>query len=468
MVSTEVVKFWFPKILQMCSEFVEGAPVVSIVGRTNVGKSSLFNKLVGRRVSIVHDSEGVTRDCVRSSYVWGGRLFNLVDSGGLEFCSDDLISSKIEEQVEISVDSSDLILFVVDSTVGLIPLDMEIAKMLKMRNKPVIVCVNKCDRTNDESSLCDFFSLGFDDVVPVSSVHGHGTGDLLDLISERVPEKKCKSIETIKVSIVGKPNVGKSSLVNRLCDKQSSIVSDVAGTTRDAVNSVVFGADGTCFTLIDTAGIRKKNNLKGNIERYSNFRSYDSVSMCDVCIVVIDACEWITSQDAKICGISKNYFKPCILLVNKWDKLESNPDNVLKFNKKIEELLKFASYLKVMYISAKTGRNCGKILDIIKQVYENSRRRISTSLLNSFLRGALVRVPPPSKNGKQLKIYYITQSGISPPTFVFFVNSSRLFHFSYERYLENRLREEYDFSGVCLRFIIKSKLDVVNKSLENQ
>ena len=449
----------------MCSEFINDAPVVAIVGRTNVGKSSLFNKLVGRRVSVIHNSKGVTRDCVRSSYVWGGRVFNLVDSGGLEFCSDDLISSKIEEQVSFAISSSDLILFVVDSVVGLIPLDVEIAKMLKVKNKPVIVCVNKCDKENDRSSLCDFYSLGFDDVAPVSSVHGHGTGDLLDLISEKIPEKQCEYIETIKVSIIGKPNVGKSSLVNRLCGKRCSIVSDIAGTTRDAVNSTVFGSDGTCFTLIDTAGIRRKNNLKDDIERYSNFRSYDSVSVCDVCLVVVDACEWITSQDAKICGISKNYYKPCILLVNKWDKLGSNSDNVLKFNKKIEEILKFIPYAKVMYISAKTGRNCNKIFDAIKEVYENSKRRISTSLLNSFLESALIRVPPPSKNGRQLKIYYGTQSNISPPTFVFFVNNSKLFHFSYERYLENRLREEFDFSGVCLKFVIKSKLDVANKSL---
>lgn len=448
----------------MCSEFIKDAPVVSIVGRTNVGKSSLFNKLVGRRVSVVHDSEGVTRDCVRSSYVWNGRLFNLVDSGGLEFCSDDLISSKIEEQVNFAIDTSDLILFVVDSLVGLVPLDVEIAKMLRVKNKPIIVCVNKCDRENERDSICDFYSLGFDYIVPVSSVHGHGTGDLLDLISEKIPEKECESIETIKVSVIGKPNVGKSSLVNRLCEKKCSIVSDIAGTTRDVVNSIIFGADGTCFTLIDTAGIRRKNNLKDDIERYSNFRSYDSVSMCDVCLVVIDACDWVTSQDAKICGISKNYFKPCILLVNKWDKLESSSDNVLKFNKKIEEFLKFIPYAKVIYISAKTGRNCSKILDTVKEVYENSARRISTSLLNFFLKSALIRVPPPFRNGKQLKIYYVTQSNISPPTFVFFVNSSKLFHFSYERYLENRLREEFDFSGVCLKFVIKSKSDVTNKS----
>ncbi len=452
----------------MYSDFVKGAPVISIVGRTNVGKSSLFNKLVGRRVSVVHDSDGVTRDCVRSHCVWNGRVFNLVDSGGLEFCSDDLISSKIEEQVGFAIDSSDLILFVVDSLVGVIPLDLEISKMLRMRSKPVIVCVNKCDKTNDRSSVCDFYSLGFEDVVPVSSVHGHGTGDLLDLISEKIPENDCESIETIKVSIVGKPNVGKSSLANRLCGEKCSIVSDIAGTTRDAVNSTIFRADGTCFTLIDTAGIRRKNNLKDDIERYSNFRSYDSVSLCDVCLVVVDACDWVTSQDAKICGISKNYFKPCIVLVNKWDKLESDSDNVLKFNKKIREFLKFVSYAKIMYVSARTGRNCGKILDAVKQVYENSKRRVPTSLLNSFLKGALMRVPPPSKNDKQLKIYYVTQSGVVPPTFVFFVNSSKLFHFSYERYLENRLREEFDFSGVCLKFVVKSKLDIANKYFGNQ
>lgn len=442
----------------MLSRFSSRVPVISIVGRTNVGKSSLFNKIVGRRISIVHDSEGVTRDVVSSSFVWNGRQFDLIDSGGLEFCPDDPISSQVEEQVKFAINSSDLILFVVDFKSGLIPLDLEISKMLKKIDKPVVVCVNKCDIPGDEASVCDFYSLPFDDIVPISSTHGHGTGDLLDLICSRLNfEENCEDVESIRVSIIGKPNVGKSSLVNRLCGRNRSIISDVSGTTRDALDTLISDESGTCFTLVDTAGIRRKNNLKGDIEKYSTFRAYDSVESCDICLVVIDACEWITSQDVKIVGITKNNCKPCIILVNKWDKLESSTENVLKFDNRIKEMFKFIPYAKIIYISAKTGKNCNKILDAVKAVFENSKRRIPTGILNSFLERVMLRTPSPSIKGRQLKIYYITQSNVSPPTFVFFVNDRKLMHFSYQRHLEKKIREEFDFSGVCIKISLKQR-----------
>ena len=438
-------------------------PVVSIVGRTNVGKSSLFNKIIGKRISIVHDSSGVTRDSVRSLFTWRGRSFTLLDCGGLEFCHDDPISSQIEIQVNYALDASDLVLFIVDAKSGLLPLDREIANLLRHKGKRVILCVNKCDNPGDSSSLCEFYSLAFDDVILISSVHGHGTGDLLDLICDRIPDNNNEFEDSsIKVSIIGKPNVGKSSLVNKLCNHDRCIVSCMSGTTRDAVD-VKVNCEGVDYTLVDTAGIRRKNNVKDTIEKYSNFRSYDSASLSDVCLVVIDASEGITAQDVKIAGISKNFCKPCIILVNKWDKLDANPENVINFNKKIKELFQFVSYAPVIYISAKTGKNCDKIFPKIKQVYENANRRISTSNLNSFLERATFRVPPPAIKGRQLKIYYMTQSSVLPPTFVFFVNKAKLFHFSYRRYLENRIREEFDFSGSSLKFVVRQKGDEFEK-----
>lgn len=436
---------------------IKSFPIISIIGRTNVGKSSLFNKIIGKRISIVHDSSGVTRDSVRALFTWRGRTFTLLDCGGLEFCKDDLISSQIEIQVNYALDVSDLVLFVVDAKSGVLPIDIDISNLLRRKNKKVIVCVNKCDNPGDDSKLYDFYSLAFGDVIPISSVHGHGTGDLLDLICERIPDDSVDIEDnSIKISIIGKPNVGKSSLVNRLCNRERCIVSCISGTTRDAVD-VKVRYNETDYTLVDTAGIRRKNNVKDTIEKYSNFRSYDSASSSDVCLIVIDASEGITSQDVKIAGISKNFCKPCIILVNKWDKLEANPDNVINFNKKIRELFQFVSYAPVIYISAKTGKNCDKIFPKVKQVYENANRRISTSNLNNFLERAIFRVPPPAIKGKQLKIYYMTQSSTLPPTFVFFVNKAKLFHFSYRRYLENRIREEFDFSGSSLKFVIRQK-----------
>lgn len=435
-------------------------PVVSIVGRSNVGKSALFNKIVGKRVSVVHDSLGVTRDRVCSEFEWRGRNFTLVDTGGLEFDTNDSIKSMIEEQVKFAISSSNLVLFVVDYKSGLMNLDKEIAFLLRKSSKNIIVCVNKCDNIRDLDSIGEFYSLGFDDLIAISSVHGHGTGDLLDLICEKIPEKEqnFNTKDYISVSIIGKPNVGKSSIINRLCGEQRSIVADFSGTTRDSVDTML-EFNGTNYLIVDTAGIRRKNNLKSNIEKYSTFRALDSVERSDVCLVVIDASEGITSQDAKIAGISKNYNKSCIILVNKWDKLESNTQNVIDFEEKIRENFKFASYAPIIYISAKTGRNFDKIIPTINKVYGSFSRRVPTGILNSFLEDAIFRTPTPSIKGKQLKIYYMTQTGVKPPTFVFFVNKSKLFHFSYQRYIEKGLRNSFEFGGTPLRFVIRQKGD---------
>ena len=442
-------------------------PIVSIVGRANVGKSTLFNKLVGKRISIVHDSLGVTRDRVYGEFEWNKRKFNLIDTGGLEFDSKDFIKSMIEKQVNFAVSSSDVVLFVVDSKAGLIELDCDIAFMLRRENKPVIVCVNKVDRPDDSLAVSEFYSLGFSDVVPVSSVHGHGTGDLLDLICKKVPFKFHEDSKNyVKIAVLGKPNVGKSSIVNKICGQERSIVADFSGTTRDSIDTFLEN-NGKNYLIVDTAGIRRGRSIKSDVEKYSVFRALDAAERSDVCLVVIDASEDITAQDSKIAGISKKYSKACIILVNKWDKLEPNSQNVLKIQEKIKECFQFLHYAPVIYISAKTGRNFDKIFNVIDKTYKEFSRRISTGLLNSFLKNITLHTPPPNIKGKQLKIYYITQTGICPPTFVFFVNKSRLFHFSYQRYIENRLRESFGFDGTPIRFIIRQKGEILDeKSVE--
>lgn len=438
-------------------------PVVSIIGRTNVGKSALFNKIIGKRISIVHDSYGVTRDRICAEFEWNNRKFNLIDTGGLEFDSEDFIKSMIQKQVDFAVNSSDIILFVVDSKIGLVELDNDIAYMLRKKNKPVIVCVNKADKPNDNLLLSEFYKLGFSDMILISSVHGHGTGDLLDLICEKIPVKNQEEIsDCIKISVLGKPNVGKSSIVNRICGQERSIVSDFSGTTRDSIDTFLENNNKN-YLIIDTAGIRRNHSIKSDIEKYSVFRALDSVERSDICLIVIDASQEITAQDSKIAGISKKYNKACLILVNKWDKLESNTQNILKIQNKMKKFFKFLSYASVLYISAKTGRNFEKIFPMINKIYEEYSRRISTGILNSFLKNIILYTPLPIIKGKQLKIYYMTQTGICPPTFVFFVNKSRFFHFSYQRYVEKKLREYFGFEGTPIRFVIRQKGDISNE-----
>ena len=435
-------------------------PTVVIVGRANVGKSTLFNKIIGKRISIVHDSCGVTRDRVFGEFEWNNRKFNLIDTGGLEFNSDDFVKFLIEKQVNFAVESADVVLFVVDSKSGLLELDKNIAFMLRKNKKSVIVCVNKVDKPDDNLSVSEFYSLGFSDIIPVSSVHGHGTGDLLDLICERIPVRDQTGMpDCIKISVLGRPNVGKSSIVNRICNQERSIVADFSGTTRDSIDTFLENNNKN-YLIIDTAGIRRNHSINSDIEKYSVFRALDSVERSDICLVIIDASEEITAQDSKIAGISKKYNKACVILVNKWDKLESNSQNILKIQDKIKKFFKFLSYTPVLYISAKTGRNFEKIFLIINKTYEEFSKRISTGILNSFLKNIIVNTPPPSIKGKQLRIYYMTQTGIRPPTFVFFVNKSRLFHFSYQRHIENRLRESFGFEGTPIRFIIRQKGEI--------
>ncbi len=438
-------------------------PVVSIVGRANVGKSTLFNKLVGKRVAIVHDSLGVTRDRVYGQFEWNSRTFNLIDTGGLEFGSKDFVKSMVEKQVKFALSSSDIVLFVVDFKTGLIELDNDIAFKLRKENKSVIVCVNKVDRLDDSLAISEFYSLGFSDVVPISSVHGHGTGDLLDLICEKLPCKvQSNTSSYIKIAVLGKPNVGKSSVVNRICGQERSIVADFSGTTRDSVDTFL-ESNGKNYLIVDTAGIRRGRSIRSDVEKYSVFRALDAAERSDICLLVIDASEDITSQDSKIAGISKKYNKACIILVNKWDKLKTDTKNVLKIQDKINEFFKFLHYAPVVYVSAKTGRNFDKIFSIVDKTYEEFARRVSTGILNSFLRNVILHTPPPNIKGKQLKIYYIAQTGVCPPTFIFFVNKSRLFHFSYQRYIENKLRESFGFSGTPIRFVVRQKGEFVNE-----
>jgi GTP-binding protein len=492
------------------SFFSEKIPVVAIVGRPNVGKSALFNKLVGRRSSIVHDLPGVTRDYVVEECVWCGKKIDLIDTGGLDFEDRDFIINQIKSQVRFAVDLSDVVIFVTDLKSGILPYDSDIAVMLKKNKVPVILCVNKCDDEKADINFYEFCSLGFGVPFGVSSVHGHGTGDLLDAVYEKVfssqniginpreslirniseklpenivhdPEKsllfgyennKKENLEKtnedsspipIKVAIIGKPNVGKSSLVNRICGKIRSIVSNESGTTRDSLDTFVI-KNSKNYIFTDTAGIRKNKSAQSEIERYSTFRTFSASKRSDVCAVIIEA-KGLTEQDLKIAGISRNLGKSCIILVNKWDSEFSeeiacaDPPRLsaIEFEKKIRKDMPFLSYAPVVFISAKTGRNIEKIFILLDKTHNNFRRRISTGSLNEFLAQVMFRVPPPSIKGKQLKIYYMTQADIMPPTFVFFVNKSKLFHFSYKRYIENRLRENFEFEGTPIKFVIREK-----------
>ena len=429
------------------------------MGRPNVGKSTLFNKLVGRRLSIVEDTPGVTRDRIYGDSEWRNRPFMLIDTGGIEPASDDVILSQMRSQAQLAIDSADVILMVTDLRSGVVATDMEVAAMLQKSGRPVVLCVNKCDSVgNMPPEFYEFYNLGLGEPYPVSAVHGHGTGDLLDAVFEYFPPESPEEQDDayIKVAIIGKPNAGKSSLVNKVAGEERVIVSDVAGTTRDAIDTVVENDKGK-FIFIDTAGIRRKSRIKDNVEKYSIIRAEAAVDRADVCVIMIDATEGFTEQDSKVAGIAHEKGKGCIIAVNKWDAIEKDGGTMNVFRKKLENDFSFMAYAPIIFISAKTGQRIDRLFELITYVSNQNATRISTGMLNDVLADATARVQPPSDKGKRLKIYYITQPSTKPPTFVCFVNNADLFHFSYQRYLENKIRETFGLEGTPVRFIIRER-----------
>ena len=434
-------------------------PVVAVVGRPNVGKSTLFNKLIGQRLSIVDDTPGVTRDRIYGECEWKNRKFSLVDTGGIEPDSSDVILSQMRMQAQLAIDAADVIILVTDVRTGLVATDADIAAMLLKSGRPVIVCVNKCDSIGDPpADFYEFYNLGLGDPIQVSSVHGHGTGDLLDAVLEHLPpeEDEDEDGETIRVAIIGKPNVGKSSLVNRISGENRCIVSDIAGTTRDAIDTEIENEVGKCV-LIDTAGLRRKNKVEDAIEKYSNLRAQMAIERADVCAILIDAEVGFTEQDSKVAGLAHEAGKGCVIVVNKWDAIEKDQNTMSEFRKKLEKDFSFMSYAPFVFISAKTGQRIDRLFELIKHVASSNSMRIPTGMINDVLAQAVARVQPPTDKGKRLKIYYMTQASTRPPTFVCFVNSAELFHFSYQRYLENRIRETFGMEGTPIRFIIRER-----------
>jgi GTP-binding protein len=437
-------------------------PVVAIVGRPNVGKSTLFNKLIGERRSIVEDEPGVTRDRIYAEAEWNDHRFLLIDTGGIEPKSDDTILKQMRNQAEIAIASASVIIFMCDIRSGLVADDRDIAIMLKKSGKPVILAVNKIDRVGEPPfEFYEFYELGFErEPISLSSLHGSGTGDLLDAVIEECnfDDEDDFDENVINVAVIGKPNAGKSSIINRMCGEERVIVSDIAGTTRDAVDTKITNSHGV-YNFIDTAGIRRHSKVEDRIEKYSVLRAKMAVERADVCLIMIDANDGVTEQDEKIAGIAHEAGKACIIVINKWDSIEKDNGTVNRFNNDIRISLGYMTYAPIIYVSALTGQRCANIYQMINQVYEESRRRISTGMLNDLLADATTRVQPPSDKGKRLKIYYMTQTSVAPPTFVIFCNSEELFHFSYRRYLENCLRDTFGFAGTPIRMVIRQRGD---------
>ncbi len=433
---------------------------VAIVGRPNVGKSTLFNKLTGSRISIVDDTPGVTRDRIYGDCEWLGHKFLLIDTGGIEPYSDDIILKQMRAQAEIAIETADVIILVTDVTTGILAADSEVASMLQKSGKPIVLCVNKCDSIGDPpAEFYEFYNLGLGDPFAVSSVHGHGTGDLLDEVIKYLPDDNNnddEDSEIINVAVIGKPNVGKSSLINQICGENRTIVSDIAGTTRDTTDTYFENQFGR-FNFIDTAGIRRKSKDTDAIERFSVIRAKSAVDRANVCVIMIDAVEGFTEQDSKIAGIALEAGKACIVAVNKWDAVEKNSDTMKEYKQKLAVDFSFMSYAPVLFISAKTGQRLEKLFEMIAFVHAQNSMRISTGRLNEVLAEATARVQPPTDKGKRLKIYYMTQVSTRPPTFVFFVNNAELFHFSYQRYLENQIRDVFGLDGTPVRFIIRER-----------
>ena len=434
-------------------------PVIAIVGRPNVGKSTLFNKLVGERISIVDDTPGVTRDRIYGKVEWLDKTADIIDTGGIEPYSDDIILKQMRRQAELAIDAADVIILVTDLKSGLVTTDIEVATMLQKSGRPVVLCVNKCDRIGEPpAEFYEFYNLGLGDPIAVSSVHGHGTGDLLDECFKFIDFDKEDEYDedTVKVAIIGKPNVGKSSLVNSIAGEERVIVSNVAGTTRDATDTEVENKYGK-FVLIDTAGIRRKSRVDDNVEKYSVLRSYMAVDRSDVCVIMIDATEGFTEQDSKVAGYAHEQGKACVIAVNKWDAVEKDNNSVKKYTNDIRKVLSFLPYAEIVFVSAKTGQRLPKLFDTLEVVIQNHSLRIATGVLNDILAEAVAMQQPPSDKGRRLKIYYMTQVSVKPPTFVIFVNSKKLMHFSYTRYLENKIREAFGFSGTPLKFFVRER-----------
>ncbi|MGN1043021.1 MAG: ribosome biogenesis GTPase Der [Christensenellales bacterium] len=432
-------------------------PLVAIVGRPNVGKSTFFNRLAGKRISIVEDMPGVTRDRIYADAEWCGYSFTMVDTGGIEIHSEDKMWKHIKAQAELAVELADVILFFVDGKTGIMPDDYDVADYLRTSKKPVVLAVNKIDNNNYDT-VYDFYALGLGEPIPVSSEQGLNLGDLLDEIVKFFPERTESEAEeeALKIAVVGKPNAGKSSLVNRILGFNRVIVSDVAGTTRDAIDTP-FTADGKNYRIIDTAGIRRKNKVEEDVEYYSVVRSIDAMRRADVVAVVIDAAEPLSEQDIKICGLVHESQKPSVIIMNKWDAVEKDSFTINEFNKKLDEELKFMSYYKPIYISALTGKRTNLVLDALNEAYAHASMRVPTGILNDVLNDAMAVNEPPNINGKKLRVYYSTQATTNPPTFVLFVNDEKIMHFSYKRYLENALRKAFDFSGTPIRLRVRNK-----------
>lgn len=436
-------------------------PVVAVVGRPNVGKSTLFNKIIGKRMSIVDDTPGVTRDRIYGDAEWCGHKMMLIDTGGIEQGTDDVILAGMRSQAELAIEMANCIIFVVDVKSGVTASDMDVAAMLQKSGKPVVVCVNKCDGIGDiPFEFYEFYNLGLGDPVAVSSVHGHGTGDLLDEVVKHLPKADDEEDESeiINVAVIGKPNAGKSSLINAISGEERSIVSDIAGTTRDAIDTLIENEHGK-FNFTDTAGLRRKSRVDDKLEKYSVLRAQMAIERSDVCVIMLDGKDGFTEQDSKVAGLALEQGKACIIAVNKWDIVDKDGKTMDSYRKSLMKDFSFMSFAPIIFISAKTGQRLDRLFELIKFVHSQNTMRISTGKLNDILADATARVQPPTDKGKRLKIYYMTQASTKPPTFVCFCNNAELFHFSYQRYLENQIRSTFGLEGTPVRFVIRERGD---------
>jgi len=436
-------------------------PIVAVVGRPNVGKSTLFNKIIGKRLSIVDDTPGVTRDRIYGDAEWLNRKLMLVDTGGIEPKTDDIILANMRAQAQLAIDTASVIIFVTDIKTGVTAADEDVAAMLRKSGKPIVVCVNKCDKIGDmPAEFYEFYNLGLGDPVAVSSVHGHGTGDLLDEVIAHIPPEEFDDEEEdiINVAVIGKPNAGKSSLVNQISGEERVIVSNIAGTTRDAIDTRI-ERNGIKYNFIDTAGLRRKSKVEDKIEKYSVLRAKMAIERADVCVIMLDAVDGFTEQDSKVAGLALEQGKACIIAVNKWDIVEKDGKTMDNYRKSLMKDFSFMPFAPIIFISAKTGQRIDRLFDLINYVHAQNTMRISTGKLNDILADATARVQPPTDKGKRLRIYYMTQASTKPPTFVCFCNNAELFHFSYQRYLENQIRSTFGLEGTPVRFVIRERGD---------